>query len=283
MAREFGSPGMLTTETPSLLTRRDAVSRLATQNRTERNLYKRAFRNINRLARRGDEEAGVAALDLWDRAQKANIPLTGIPNAGQEFDRAAIELRDQQQFNADVQGLVTPNETLATTNLPSQPATVGTGTGINATRTVPGPSAAQGGPLSSQPIWSSRNGAANGSMQSPISDADMAALDAAESPAIYSSRDGGPSPLSERDQRALDAAATPGAPAWDDPTVPFYPEGGGPPSRALVIPEEYGGGVALGEDLDQQFRRRYPNSARFLDAARGNPADFADWRKRSGR
>jgi len=248
MARAFGSPGILTTETPSLLTRRDAVSRLATENRTERNLYKRAFRNINRLARRGDEEAGVAALDLWDRAQKANIPLTGIPNAGQEFDRAAIELRDQQQFNADVQGLVTPNETLATTNLPSEPATMGTGTGINATRTVPGPSAAQGGPLSSQPI--------------------------------YSSRDGGPSPLTEEDERALDAAA---APAWDDPTVPFYPEGGGPPSRALVIPEEYGGGVALGENLDQQFRRRYPNSARFLDAARGNPADFADWRKRSGR
>jgi hypothetical protein len=278
MAREFGSPGMLTTETPSLLTRRDAVSRLATQNRTERNLYKRAFRNINRLARRGDEEAGVAALDLWDRAQKANIPLTGIPNAGQEFDRAAIELRDQQQFNADVQGLVTPNETLATTNLPSQPATVGTGTGINATRTVPGPSAAQGGPLSSQPIYSSRDGG-----PSPLTEEDERALDFAESPAIYSSRDGGPSPLSERDQRALDAAATPAAPAWDDPTVPFYPEGGGPPSRALVIPEDYGGGVALGEDLDQQFRRRYPNSARFLDAARGNPADFADWRKRSGR
>jgi hypothetical protein len=272
MARAFGSPGSLTTETPSLLTRRDAVSRLATENRAERNLYKRAFRQLGQLSRRGNAQASLAALDLYDRAQENNVQLTGIPNAGQEFNSAAMQLRDDQQFNADVQGIVTPNEravpmpnlsneravpmpnlsneravpmpneTLATTNLPDEPATMGTGTGIDATRNISGPSAAQGGPLSSRPVWSSRN-ASGGPLQSPIGAADM---------------------------EALNALATPEGPG--DPTMPFYNQGG-TPSRALVIPEQYGGGIGLGETLDQQFRRRYPNFSRLLDQmSPANPA-----------
>ena len=237
--RGFGDSGPLTVDSPSLLARRDAVSRLATENRQERNLFKRAFRNLNRLSRRGDAQASLAALDLMDRARENNIQMSGIPNAGKEFDAAAIRLRDEQQFNADVQGLVTPNETLATTNLPDEPATVGTGTGIAATRNVPGPSAAQGGPLSSRPIWSSR--------------------DAQGGPSL--------SPIGAADTEALNALATPGV---EDPTMPFYSPGG-EPSRALVVPEQYGGGIGIGEDLDQQFRRRYPNSSRLLERAAPAP------------
>jgi hypothetical protein len=153
--RAFGAPGALTVNTPSLLERRDAITGAADEARHERNLYKRTFREFKRRLRRGDAEAGLEAIKLSKEAGQAGVELTGIPSADQEFNTASTELYDQMQMNAQMQGLVTPNET--TTTPPNETTTTpppvadaseeGGPTGIPVTPPADGPAPDQGGQL----------------------------------------------------------------------------------------------------------------------------------------
>ena len=145
--RAFGTPGALTVDTPSLLQRRDAITGAADEARHERNLYKRTFREFKRRLRRGDAEAGLAAISLSKEAGQAGIELTGIPSANKEFNTASTELYDQMQMNAQMQGLVTPNETTTTPPPVADASVEGGPTGIPVTPPADGPAPDQGGQL----------------------------------------------------------------------------------------------------------------------------------------
>jgi hypothetical protein len=145
--RAFGAPGAMTVDTPSLLQRRDAITGAADEARHERNLYKRTFREFKRQLRRGDAQAGLAAISLSKDAGEAGIELTGIPSANKEFNTASTELYDQMQMNAQMQGLVTPNETTTTPPPVADASVEGGPTGIPVTPPADGPAPDQGGQL----------------------------------------------------------------------------------------------------------------------------------------
>lgn len=91
---------------PSLLERRDAVSRLADDQRTERNLYKRTYRSLTRKLRRGNSEAGLEAIKLLNQGKAAGIQMTGIPSADKNWNAAATRILDFQGDMRDQGGLV---------------------------------------------------------------------------------------------------------------------------------------------------------------------------------
>lgn len=84
-------------DSPSLLERRDAVSRLADDQRVERNLYKRTFRGLNRRLRKGDTAAGQEAIELLNQGRAAGIQMTGIPSANHDFNYAGSRLLDSRR------------------------------------------------------------------------------------------------------------------------------------------------------------------------------------------
>ena len=67
-------------------------------NRREEELYRRSLRQLGRRSRRGDTDAGLAALDLLDRASARGIDPTGISSYEANRDIAVGDLERQQQL-----------------------------------------------------------------------------------------------------------------------------------------------------------------------------------------
>ena len=143
--RSFGAEGALTVDSPSLLERRDAVSRLADDQRVERNLYKRTFRGLNRRLRKGDTAAGQEAIELLNQGRAAGIQMTGIPSANHDFNYAGSRLLDSRRAAAGAEEVtsgtgVTPATGTpgGTSSAPPAPGAPTTGAGGSASVVIAG-------------------------------------------------------------------------------------------------------------------------------------------------
>lgn len=104
--RGFGQQGSLTVDNPSLIEKRNEISRLADDQRQERNLYRRVARGLNRRLRKGDTEAGSDLIELMNQGRAAGIQMTGIPSADENINYAVHRHEDGERNRAAASGLV---------------------------------------------------------------------------------------------------------------------------------------------------------------------------------